>query len=88
MTEKVLSIFNEGRVTEDALGMISSAFMEVIHVELSDKRVHFGVPEVTGKDNRLKFVDVFDDELSSRGSPVNYLGKLLILNNLMCTFKI
>ena len=50
-------------MTEDTFGVISPTFVEAIHVELSDERVHFGVSEVTWKDNRLKLINVLDDEL-------------------------
>ena len=50
-------------MTEDTLGVISPAFVEAVHIELADERVHFGMSEVSGEDDGLEFVDVFDDKL-------------------------
>ena len=59
----ILSSFEEAGVAEDALGVICSTFVEAIHVELSNERIHFAVAEVSGKNDGLELVDVFDDEL-------------------------
>ena len=59
----VLSVFKEAWVTEDTLGVISPTFVEAVHIELADERVHFRVSEVAGKDDGLEFVDILDDEL-------------------------
>ena len=75
-------------MTEDTLGMIGTTFVEAVHVELANEGVHFGVAEVAGEDDGLKFVDVFDDELSSGRGPVGNLGKLFILTKMAFTFKI
>lgn len=50
-------------MTEHAFGVICSTFVETVHVELADKRVHFGVSEVSGQDDGLELVDVLDDKL-------------------------
>ena len=50
-------------MAEDTLGVISPTFVEAVHIELTDEGVHFGVTEVSGEDDGLEFVDVFDDEL-------------------------
>ena len=38
---KVLSAFEEGRMTEDTLRVISTTFVETVHIELPDEGVHF-----------------------------------------------
>lgn len=50
-------------MAEHTFGVISSTFVETVHVELADKRVHFGVSEVSGQDDCLELVDVLDDKL-------------------------
>jgi hypothetical protein len=59
----ILSSSEEAGVTEDTFGMIGPTFVEAVHVELSDERVHFAVAEVPGQDDGLELVDVLDDEL-------------------------
>ena len=59
----ILSSSEEVGVAEDTFGVISPAFVEAVHVELSDERVHFAVAEVSGQDDGLELVDVLDDEL-------------------------
>ena len=66
-------------MTEDTFGVVSSAFVETVHVELSDERVHFIVSKVSGEYDGLELVGVFDDELIACGGPVCNFGKLLIL---------
>ena len=76
------------RVTEDTLGVISSALVEAVHVELADEGVHFVVPEVARQDDGLELVDVLDDELGARWCPEGYLGELFILDKQTLTFSI
>ena len=66
-------------MAEDTFGVIGSAFVEAVHVELPYEWVHFAVSEVAREDYGLEFVDIFDDELGSGGSPIGNLWKLLIL---------
>ena len=61
--KNVLSVLEEVGVAEHAFGVIGSAFVETVHVELADKRVHFRVSEVSGQDDGLELVDVLDDKL-------------------------
>ena len=53
-------------MTKDTFRMIGSALVEAIHVELSDKRVQIAVPEVSGKNNSLKLIRIFDNKFRSR----------------------
>ena len=75
-------------MTEDTFRVVGSAFVEAVHIELSDERVHFGVSEVAGEDDGLELVDVLDDELRARWSPVCYFGKFLILDDKIGTLSI
>lgn len=52
-------------MAENTLRVISSAFVEAVHIELSDEGVHFAVAEVSGKDDGLELIDVLDDEFCS-----------------------
>lgn len=69
-------------MAEDALGVISAALVEAIHVKLPDEGIHLAVPEVSRQHDGLKFVDVLDDELGAGGGPVGDLAELLILDQI------
>lgn len=85
----VLSAAEEGRVAEDAFGVVCAGLVKAIHVELAYEAVDFIVAEVSGEDDLLELVDVFDDELAARGSPVDDLAELfLVLTRINCTFRI
>ena len=75
-------------MAEDTFGVICSAFMEAVHVELSDERVHFAVSEVSGEYDGLELVDIFDDKFCSRRGPECNFSKLLILYKRGCTLRI
>ena len=62
--------------------------MESVHVELPDEAVDLVVSKVSREDDLLEFVDVFDDELDSRGRPVCDLVELFVLPYFSCTFNI
>jgi hypothetical protein len=64
---------------ESAFKAIMFDLMEAIHVELSNKAVHFIVTEVTRKNNLLEFNNVFNDKLKAVWCPVNNLLILLHL---------
>ena len=71
LLEQFLFIFLEQRVAEDTFGMFFPGLVEAVHVELSNETVDLVVPEVFGKHNLLKLVDVLDDEFSACARPVN-----------------
>ena len=50
---------------ESAFKAIMFDLMKAIHVELSNKAVHFIVSEVTRKNNLFEFDNVFDDKLET-----------------------
>jgi len=52
-------------MAENTFGVISSTFVKTIHVELSDKGVHFTVSKVFWQHNLLEFVDILNDEFSA-----------------------
>ena len=68
--------------------MICSTFVEAIHIELSNEGIYFTVPKVLRQHNLLKLVDIFDDKLGARGSPVGNFGKFIILSDLGSTLRI
>jgi len=84
----VLSVSKEVGVAEDAFGVIGSALVKAVHVELPYERVHLGVPEVSWEDDGLELVDVFDDKLGAGGGPVCDFDKLLVLNREGGTLRI
>lgn len=57
-------------MAENTFGVISSALMKTVHVELSDKGVHFAVSEIFGEDQLLELIDIFDDEFCAGWSPI------------------
>lgn len=75
-------------MAENALGMVSSAFVKTIHVELPYERVDFVVAEVLWEDYFLKFLYIFDDELCAGWSPIGDFGKLFVLAKCANTLKI
>lgn len=75
-------------MAEHALGVVSSALVEAVHVELADEGVHLVVPEVARQDDGLELVDVLDDELGAGWCPEGYLGELLVLDRRTLTFRI
>lgn len=75
-------------MAENTFGVVSSTFVEAIHVELPDKGVHFAMTEVFGEDQLLKLISILDDELGAIGSPINDLGKLFILGKNKTTLRI
>lgn len=65
---------------ECAFKIIMFGFMKTIHIELSDKAIHFIMSEIFRENNFLKFSDIFDSELSSVRRPVynfNKIGNLI-----------
>jgi hypothetical protein len=89
MKGEVLSAAEEGRMAENAFGVVCAGLMEAIHVELSYEAVDFIVAEVSREDDLLELVDVFDDELATGGSPVDDLAELfLVLTRIDLTFRI
>ena len=67
--------------------MITSGFVESIHVKLSNKTIDFVVSKVSWKNYLLKFINIFNDELSSRGGPICDFVKLLILDKKILYIK-
>lgn len=61
------------------LEVVMFGFMKAIHIQLSDKTVHFVVPEIFWKDYLLKFSNVLDGELSSVRRPIDDLDKIVYL---------
>jgi hypothetical protein len=57
-------------MTEDIFARVLSAFMEAVHVELSDERVDVAMSEVLGQDLILEVLDLFDGELSTVSHPM------------------
>jgi hypothetical protein len=76
-----LSPLEEG-MAEDVFGGVFSAFVEAVHVELSDEGVDVAVPEVFGEDVILEVIDLFDGELSSVIHPMNDRLVLLVIKDL------
>jgi hypothetical protein len=66
-------------MTENTFGVIGSAFVEAVHVELPDEGVHFAVTEVFGENYLLELIGIFNDELGAVGSPIDDLAELLVL---------
>jgi len=64
---------------EGAFEIVMFNFVKPIHVQLSYKTIHLVMPEIFGQDELLKFGDVFDDELSAVGGPVNNFMELFDL---------
>ena len=50
-------------MSEGAFKMVMFHFMEAIHIELSDKAIHFFMSEVSREDNFFKLDYIFNDEL-------------------------
>jgi hypothetical protein len=75
-------------MTEDTFRVVCTGFMKSVHVELSDKAIHLVVAKIAREHNLLEFVDVLDDELRTRWSPVSNFSKLIILNQKRITLKI
>lgn len=74
-------------MTKNAFGVIGSTFVKSVHVKLTDEGVHFGVTEVSWKDDALEFIDIFNDELRACWRPECYFGELLILNQMRFTLR-
>jgi len=75
-------------MAEYTLGVISSAFVKTIHVELPNEGVHFAVTKVLREYYLLKLISIFDDEFRAVGSPIYDFGKLLVLNQNKTTLRI
>lgn len=61
------------------LEVVMFGFMKSIHIQLSDKTVHFVVPEIFWKDYLFKFSNVLDGELRSVRRPIDDLDKIVYL---------
>ena len=66
-------------MTKYTLGRVLPGLVKPIHIELSNKRVDFGVSEVSGKYKLFKLVDVLDHEFKTRGRPKNDFIEVRIL---------
>ena len=76
-----MSSLEEG-MTEYIFGGVFPAFMEAIHIELSDEGVDIAVPEVFGEDVILEVIDLFDGELASIIHPMDDRLVLLVIEDL------
>lgn len=75
-------------MTENAFGVVLSGLVKTIHVELPHKAIHLIMPEVVWKDNFLELVHILNNEVFSRGAPMNDLRVLIILNKITSTLRI
>ena len=67
-------------MTKNAFGAIFSRFMESIHIELTDETINFFMAKVFRENNFLEFIDVFNDKITTGGSPKYNLWVFFILN--------
>lgn len=67
-------------MNKDAAMVTEMHLMEVIHVELPDKRRETVVPEIFGKDDFLQLFLVEDPNPFAFGIPIDDLGIFLRLN--------
>lgn len=75
-------------MAEDTFSVIFTGFVKPVHIELTDETINFPMTKIFREDNFLKLVDVFDDEISTGGSPEYNFGILVVLNKQRVTFKI
>lgn len=57
-------------MAEDIFAGVFSAFVEAVHVKLSDEGVDVAMTEVFREDMVLEVIDLFDGKLTSVGHPV------------------
>jgi hypothetical protein len=88
MIVDVLSMFDKILMFEGAFEIVMFDFVEPIHVELSDKAIHFIVSKVTREHNLFKFNHIFDNELGPVWCPIYDLLIFLNLNIISFTSKI
>lgn len=75
-------------MTKYTFCMITSGFVKSVHVKLPDETIDFVVPKVPWQNYLLKFINILNDELSSRGRPISDFAKFLILDKKYCTLRI
>jgi hypothetical protein len=85
---EVRLISTEERMTENTFGRVMTCLMKAIHVELTNKTVHFCMTKVSRQYDLLKFCDVFDYKLYSWVGPPWDLRELRILIRLESTLRI
>lgn len=66
-------------MSEGTFEIVMFDLMKAIHVQLTDKTIHFIMTKVSGKYYLFEFGDIFDDKLSSIHRPINNLLKFVNL---------
>ena len=69
-------------MTEDIFARVFPAFVEAVHVELSDEGVYITVSEVFGENMILEVIDLFDGEFPSVDHPMDDPFVVFVLKDL------
>lgn len=75
-------------MAEDTFSVVFTGLVKPVHIKLPDEAIDFPMAEIFREDDFLELVDVFNDEISTGGSPEYNFGILVVLNKQTITFKI